>query len=109
MKARELGEITAVLPTPSMSGMLRTSTGAVVSPDVIPYPSTFITRRSVCETAFTTPELLKARKESWPALDAQSPKSPPELVLKLSRLLAPPLSEKYPGVVPTKSRAPGDE
>jgi len=34
-----------------------------------------------------------------PALDAQSPKSPFELVLKLSRFVWPPSGEKYPAVV----------
>jgi hypothetical protein len=72
-------------------------------------PRISMARRSGAVTAFTTPALLKARNESFPALAAQSPKSPPGLVLKLSRLVLPPSREKYPGVVPTKSRTPGAE
>ena len=45
-------------------------------------------------TKFTTPEELKARNESFPALAAQSPKSPFVAVLKLSRFVAPPSIEK---------------
>ena len=72
-------------------------------------PMTSRNFRSVSVTALTTPELLKARQESFPALLLQSPKSPPGLVLKLFKLVVPSLIEKYPGVVPEKSRTPGEE
>src|SRR5262249_35295232 len=57
-------------------------------------PRISMARRSAAVTAFTTPALLKARNESFPALAAQSPKSPPGVVLKLSRLVLPPSREK---------------
>src|SRR6266700_74134 len=72
-------------------------------------PMTSRNLRSVSVTALTTPESLKARQESFPALLAQSPKSPFGLVLKLFKLVAPPLIEKYPGVVPEKLRTRGEE
>src|SRR5262245_7709335 len=69
-------------------------------------PSTSMTRRSVGVTAFTTPVPLKARNESSPALWAQSPKSSSGSLLKSLRLVTPLSNETYPGVVPTKLRAP---
>src|SRR5690242_7710643 len=57
-------------------------------------PSTFISVRSFAVMGFTTPELENARNALLPTLPAQSPKSPPGLVLKLPRLVVPPSGEK---------------
>ena len=50
--------------------------------------------RSGVVKAFTTPELEKALPASLPALDAQSPASPPEAVLKALREVVPLSAEK---------------
>src|SRR6266550_54513 len=81
------------------AGLALSKTGGVVSGGgrgTVSQPSTSMSLISAEVTAFTSPELPKARNESCPALEAQSPKSPPEFVLKLSRLVAPLSGEKYP-------------
>src|SRR5690348_11704711 len=83
------------------------TTGAVL--EVGSYPSRFNSVRSFAVIGFTTPEFEKARNALLPTLEAQSPKSPLGLVLKLPRLVVPPFAEKYPAVVPEKSRTPGAE
>src|SRR5262249_23236518 len=69
-------------------------------------PMTSRNLRSVTVTALKTPESLKARQESVAALLAQSPYSPCGTVLQLFRVIAQPSIEKYPGIVPEKSRIP---
>src|SRR5216684_532331 len=73
------------------------------------HPMTSSSVRSVGVTGSTTPDLAKARNASLPALEAQSAKSPPALLLKLSRFVEPPLMEKYPGCAPDMSRTPAAE
>jgi hypothetical protein len=57
----------------------------------------FITAKSAELSELMTPGLLSSSKESFPALGAQSPRSPLSSVWKLfqlSRLVAPPSIEK---------------
>src|ERR1700736_4700586 len=72
-------------------------------------PMTSSTVSSVGVTGSTTRDLAKARNASLPALEAQSARSPPGLLLKPSRLVVPPLIEKYPGCAPDMSRTPAAE
>src|SRR6516165_8917503 len=90
--------VTSLPPLVSMAKAM-VSAGAAVAPAGF-QPNRFISVRSLAETPLTTPGLENAKNESLPALPAQSPKSPPALVLKLLRLVTPPFGEKYPGVVP---------
>src|SRR5712692_197380 len=69
-------------------------------------PITSSAVRSAGVTGSTTPGWEKARNASLPALEAQSPRSPPATLLKLSRLVVPPSIEKYPGCAPDMSRTP---
>src|ERR1017187_619189 len=96
-------------PTTPLSGENEAMVGAAGPVEARFQPRTFITVRSAEVNEFNTPLPVKANAESFPALPAQSPKSPPGLVLKLSRFVWPPLTEKYPGVVPEKVRTPGAE
>ena len=57
-------------------------------------PSAFIKVRSLALISFTTPELEKASKLLLVTELAQSPESPPVLVLRLPRLVAPLLTER---------------
>ena len=61
--------------------MVTTGVGSTVVDDGS-HPRRFINFRSDAVTGFTTPESENASNESYPALAAQSPKSPPGLVLK---------------------------
>src|SRR5258707_1026510 len=65
--------------------------------DIVSQPSTFIKVRSDCVIQSIWPEELNARNESAPALPAQSPRSPFELVFQESRFVVPLLIEKYAG------------
>src|ERR1039457_3136299 len=96
-------------PTTPLSGENEAMVGAAGPVEAAFQPRTFITVRSVAVNGFNTPLPVKANAESFPALPAQSPKSPPRLLLKLSRFVGPRLMEKYPGVQPEKVRTPGAE
>src|SRR5690349_15781572 len=97
MPALDAGAAAApLLPTVKVTPLAATETPLTVRSGrgTTVQPSTSMVDMSAPETALSTPELLNARNESLPAEAAQSPKSPPGLVLKLSRLVAPLSTEK---------------
>src|SRR6476469_262548 len=104
-------EVLAVRPAPPWAAFNERVTGETLIPVGAPIefqPMASSVVRSAGVTASTAPDAAKASRASLATEEAQSPASPPATVLKLSRLVTPPLTEKYPGVEAEKSRTPAD-